>query len=297
MTTAKSYTPRVSRCSAFHDIRGIRYHINEWGDRDRPLLVLLHGWGDCGNSFQFLVDEFRRDRFVVAPDWRGFGHTVASATNFWFPDYLNDLDVLLNIYQPEHPVAIMGHSMGGNVAALYAGVMPERVAALINVEGFGLAESQPANAPASYRRWIEMSRCPPGYTEYQEFGQLAHKIKQRSPNMAADKAMFVARLWATRHEDGVVRIRANPAHKLPGASQYRRAEAQACWSCIEAPSLKVAGAQTQYKDAAKTWQDGAQQSGRYAQADVRVIDKAGHMLHFEQPGALAATVEDFLEDI
>lgn len=287
------YSPNVSCRSRFHDIRGIRYHVSEWGDRDRPLLVLLHGWGDCGNSFQFLVDELRRDWFVVAPDWRGFGRTVDPSANFWFPNYLNDLDLLLQIYQPDSPVAMLGHSMGGNAASLYAGVMPERVAALVNVEGFGLPESKAEDAPAAYRRWIERSRNMPVYSEYEEFEQLARKIRLRSPNMTPDKALFVAKLWAERHEDGVVRIRANPAHKLPGATQYRRAEAMACWSRIEAPVLKVLGADTIYTDAATDWLEPKAPAGRYAKARVQVIERAGHMLHFEQPALLASAAEAF----
>lgn len=293
MTMTKTYSPKVPCHSKFHDIRGIQYHVNEWGERGKPLLVLLHGWGDCGRSFQFLVDEFRHDWFVIAPDWRGFGHTLDAAANFWFPDYLNDLDLLLNIYQAERPVAILGHSMGGNAASLYAGIMPERVAALVNVEGFGLPESNAENAPMAYRRWIEQSRSKPVYAEYAEFEQLAEKIQLRSPKMTPDKALFVAGLWASRHEDGVVRIRANPAHKLPGATQYRRAEAMACWSRIEAPVQKVLGADTIYKEAAKNWLAPEESSGRYAEAEIHVIEHAGHMLHFEQPAQLASVAEGF----
>ena len=59
--------------SEFLDIRGLRYHVRTWGNASAPKLFLLHGWMDVSASFQFVVDELRRDWHVIAPDWRGFG--------------------------------------------------------------------------------------------------------------------------------------------------------------------------------------------------------------------------------
>ncbi|MBI4193780.1 MAG: alpha/beta hydrolase, partial [Betaproteobacteria bacterium] len=59
--------------SHYHDIRNVRYHVRTWGEPHQPALFLLHGWMDVSASFQFLVDCFREDWYVIAPDWRGFG--------------------------------------------------------------------------------------------------------------------------------------------------------------------------------------------------------------------------------
>ena len=77
-------------------VRGLTYHLETWGDArlatpDRPLLLLLHGWMDVGASFQFMVDAMAAQegaaRWIVAPDWRGFGRTSASGSDsYWFPD-------------------------------------------------------------------------------------------------------------------------------------------------------------------------------------------------------------------
>jgi pimeloyl-ACP methyl ester carboxylesterase len=293
MAKTETYSPRVVGRSAFHELRGVRYHVSEWGDVNKPLIVVLHGWGDCGRSFQFLVDELKEDWFVAAPDWRGFGQSRQSAQNYWFPDYVADLDVLLNIYQPDRPVRLLGHSMGANVAGLYAGSFPERVSAFVNVEGFGLAESDPANAPANYRRWIEQSRSIPAYKTYADFTELAGRIVRRSPKMAIDKAVFVAQCWAFRNNRGVVTLRADPVHKLPSALQYRRAEALACWSQVTAPVLQVVGEDTTFSDAAKQWLEMDTTSKHFPNAETRIIPGAGHMVHFEQPARLAEAAETF----
>lgn len=253
-----------------------------------PLIVVLHGWGDTGSTFQFVVDALSRDWFVVAPDWRGFGRSRYRAHAYWFPDYLADLDRLLQHYSPAAPVRLVGHSMGGNVAALYAGVMPERVGALVNVEGFGLPDRDPQDAAANYRRWIEAGRREAPYREYASFEELADRIRRRSPRTRPELARFVAREWATQDGDGVVRLRADPAHRLPNAVLYRRAEARACWGRIGAAVQLVRGAESGHAAGAEAWPEPGQRF------PIVTIEDCGHMVHFEQPAALADAIEDFL---
>jgi pimeloyl-ACP methyl ester carboxylesterase len=274
----------------------VRYHVTEWGNPENPLVVMLHGWGDCGRSFQFVVDEMRDDWFIVAPDWRGFGQTRYRAHSYWFPDYVADLDALLEAYQADTPVRLLGHSMGANVAGLYAGIFPERVSAFVNVEGFGLSDSDPAGAPAHYRRWIEQGRDMPAYKTYADFAALAQRILHRSPAMEHDKAMFIAQCWARRNSVGIVELRADPAHKMPSAIQYRRAEARACWSQVACPVLLVAGSDTAFTEAAQAWLAEANAPHDYPQARSLAVPGAGHMVHFEQPARLAAAMQDFFRD-
>ncbi|HSQ72244.1 MAG TPA: alpha/beta fold hydrolase, partial [Rubrivivax sp.] len=140
------YTPRRAARSSLLPVRGLHYHLHTWGEAtlaapERPPLVLLHGWMDVGASFQFVVDALAAvegfERWVIAPDWRGFGLTDApGADTYWFPDYLGDLDALLDALLGAAgwtaPVDLVGHSMGGNVVMSYAGVRPARVRRLVN---------------------------------------------------------------------------------------------------------------------------------------------------------------------
>jgi pimeloyl-ACP methyl ester carboxylesterase len=285
MNSLQAYLPKRPARRRYFDIRGIKYAVNEWGDDRSPLIVCLHGFGDCGATFQFVVDELAGDWFVVAPDWRGFGETRADASAFWFPDYLADLDVLLGHYSPDAPVRLLGHSMGGNVAGLYAGAMPERVAALINLEGFGLSDSSPDEAPGRYRDWLVKLRNEPVATRRSGFAAIAATIRTRNPAMTGAQAEFVARCWAEETPDGSVRLRFNPAHKLPNPVLYRRAEAEACWRRISAPVLLVAGRRSDF---------GSPEDLAFPGSQIAWIEDSGHMLHFEQPAQLAHIIEDFL---
>lgn len=290
----QKYEPKLEPRSVRMDVRGIAYHLLEWGEREKPLLMLLHGWGDCAASFQFFVDELGDDWFVVAPDWRGFGRSHHRGEGYWFPDYLADLDTLLSRYQPDQAVQLLGHSMGANVAGLYAGIFPERVHSFINVEGFGLADGDPLNAPANYRRWITQSQKMPAYSTYRSFDELAARILKRNPAMSRDKASYVAEHWAVKDDHGEVTLRADPAHKLPNAVQYRRSEATACWDNVTARVLLVVGEDTDFTAAAKSWIDPEESAHPFRHEQTVVIPGCGHMVHFEQPGRLAEAAAGFL---
>ena len=283
------YQARVEGRSARHPIRGVDYLVTEWGMSQSPLLVFLHGWGDAGTTFQFVVDELKRDWFVIAPDWRGFGESRLEAEAYWFPDYLADLDALLQIYSPDAAVPLVGHSMGANAASLYAGVMPERVAALINIEGFGLSDSDPADAPGRYRKWMEAGRSLPEYSSYASLAELAARVTRRSARLSEDRALFVADKWAETGSDGVIRIKADRAHKLPNAVLYRRQEALACWKNVTAPVLIVVGEDTKFEIETA--------SLKFNHSETVTVAGAGHMVHFDQPAALAQSIEEFLADL
>src|SRR5436305_11766418 len=107
-------------------IRGLRYHVREWGDAAAPKLFLLHGWMDVAASFQFLVDALARERYVIAPDLRGYGRSAWQPQGYWYADYVADLEALLNAFAPGETVDIAGHSLGGNVVLHYAGIRPIR---------------------------------------------------------------------------------------------------------------------------------------------------------------------------
>ena len=285
MTADQKFVPGRKPVTRRLPIRGVDYAVNEWGNASDPLLVYLHGFGDCGATFQFVVDELANDWFVVAPDWRGFGGTEVTAESFWFPDYLADLDHLLRHYSPDAPVRLVGHSMGGNVAGLYAGARPNRVAAFVNLEGFGLPDADPADAPQRYHDWLEKVRCEPAHVERPGFEVLAERIRRRSPRMDPSRADYVARCWADATADGQVRLRMHPAHKLPNPVLYRRAEAEACWRAVTAQVLLVAGRRSEFP---------SPHDLPFPHSQAAWIEDAGHMLHFEQPAALAALLEEFL---
>ena len=300
------YSTRRSHQSEFIQLRGLRHHLLRWGDaslvtKTRPMLVMLHGWMDVGASFQFVVDAMQQDRQVVALDWRGFGLSEASGSDsYWFPDYLGDLDALLDAVSPHAAVDLLGHSMGGNVVMTYAGVRPQRVRRLINLEGFGLPESQPEQAPDRLTKWLDELKQPQQLKPYASLAAVADRLMKTNPRLTRAKADWLAPHWSRPIDDATGtawQILGDPAHKRSNPVLYRKAEILAGWVRITAPTLWVEGDST---NIGTIW------GQRYPRSDfdarlavvpdlVRAVLKdAGHMLHHDQAEALAAQLEAFL---
>ena len=132
------YTVRKPSSTERVSVRGLEYSVRRWGPADAPKVFLLHGWMDTSATFQFVVDALRHDWQLIAPDWRGYGETTWLHRPYWFPDYYADLEALLAHYAPEGPVRLVGHSMGANIAGIYAGLRPQRVARLAMLDFIGL---------------------------------------------------------------------------------------------------------------------------------------------------------------
>ena len=298
------YQPRRPSRSEFVPIRNLRYHVRLWGEprAGEPPLVMVHGWMDVAASYQFVVDAMARDRYVIAPDWRGYGLTELPGTdNYWFPDYLADLDFLLDHYAPGTPVDLVGHSMGGNIAMLYSGARPDRIRALVNLEGFGMPASRPAQAPGRYAKWMEQlkayHRGELALKSYGSVEDVARRLMKTNKRLTQEKAEWLAQYWARPDADGRWRILGDAAHKIINASLFRVDEVLAVYRAIRAPVLAVEASD----DSLSRWWQGRFTLAEYherlkAVSDLRMgrIEDAGHMLHHDQPQQLAHLIEDFL---
>jgi pimeloyl-ACP methyl ester carboxylesterase len=296
---------RLSR-SEFVPVRHLRYHVRVWGEpsTSRPPLVLLHGWMDVAASWQFVVDAMTHARWIIAPDWRGFGLTEGGTVdNYWLPDYLADLDWLLDHYAGAAPVDLVGHSLGGNVAMQYSGVRPQRIRRLVNLEGFGMPVMTPEQAPARYGQWIdELKRLHRGQMElatYPALDGVARRLMKTNPRLSQDKADWLAAHWsvAKPHADGGERwqILGDPAHKIVNAHIFRIDEMLALYAAITAPLLMVetAGDLFTHWKGRYSLDEFHQRLKHVANARIARVEDAGHMLHHDQPARVAALIEEF----
>jgi hypothetical protein len=294
---------RLAR-SEFVPIRNLSYHVHLWGtpQPEKTPLVMLHGWMDVAASYQFVIDAFSQDHYIIAPDWRGYGKTSGGgADNFWFPDFLADLDFLLDYYAMQRPVNLVGHSMGGNVAMHYGGIRPERIRRLINLEGFGLASSTPDQAPQRFARWMdELKKLHLGQLDlhpYQAIAGVSRRLMKTNPRLSADKSNWLASHWAKESPDGQFRIQGQPGHKVVSANLPRVEEVMALYSRLSMPVLSVEATESSLD----TWWKGQYTLDEYhkrlravPQVEVIRVGDAGHMLHHDQPNVIAEIIERFI---
>jgi pimeloyl-ACP methyl ester carboxylesterase len=196
---------------------------------------------------------------------------------------------------PASPASIVGHSMGGNIANLYAGLRPERVRCVVNLEGLGLPRTSAQDAPKRMRKWLDQIKSPTLEKSYNSFEQLASVIQFRYKRFSPAAAAFVARVWGVPDENDRVRLAADPRHHWVNPILYKREDAEATWREIRAPLLMVLGAESDYLT--RLGADGTIEAlhAAYPDAEVVSIAAAGHMLHIERPEAVAPVIEAFLD--
>jgi len=310
------YQPQRAWRSRMLPVRTLEYHVREWlPPADAPAtdaapLVLLHGWMDVAASWQFVVDAFSagfvRARRIIAPDWRGFGLSRPSAPQdrYDFIDHLADLDHLLDTVAGTQPVDLVGHSMGGNVAMSYAGIRPQRIRRLVNLEGFGSPATRPEQAPARYARWMdETRRLREGgmaLKTYDSARAVAQRLMKTNPRLPQDKALWLAHHWAAPNAQGRWEILGDAAHKVTSAQLWRLDEMLALYRAISAPVLSVQASENSLYGWWKeryTLDEYHERIKHITRCQSTTVPDCGHMLHHDQPLAVARLIEDFVENV
>lgn len=318
MTTHKTTAPHTSPYqpgrpwqSRMLPVRNMHYHQRSWEPErlnpDLPVLVLAHGWMDVAASYQFVVDAFSdafvQGRRIVAHDWRGFGlsRPAQPCDSYYFTDYLADLDMLLEQISPQQPVDLVGHSMGGNISCMYAGARPGRIRRFVNLEGFGMPETAASQAPKRLAQWMnelrEQRAGGMGLAPYDSVEAVADRLQKTNRRLPRDKALWLAHHWAAPDAQGRWHILGDAAHKITNPYLYRVDEALACLAAITAPTLSVEASDDslgQWHKDRYTLEQYHQRIRHIQQCEIARVQDAGHMLHHDQPEAVARLIEDFL---
>jgi pimeloyl-ACP methyl ester carboxylesterase len=122
------------------DLAGISTAILETGDG--PPIVLLHGPGEFKERWVRVIPELSRTHRVIAPDLPGHGQSGTHPGGLDADRVFAWLDALLDNRCRDHPV-LVGHILGGSVAARYAAARPGRLDRLVLVDSLGLAKFRP----------------------------------------------------------------------------------------------------------------------------------------------------------
>lgn len=288
---------RTSR-SEFIAIRGSRFHVRRWGQTGAPRLVMLHGWLDMSATFQFVVDALSHEWDIVAPDWRGFGLSERRNDIYHFADYLADLDALLDHYSPGQPVQLVAHSMGGNVASLYAGIRPERIGRLVNLEGLAPIPAFHRGAlDDRLRLWLDQVRQGVEERLYPDREAFIERLMEANPRLPRARAEFLSRHFGREREDGRIETAADPWHRIIAPIPFHREKVLQLWRNISAPVLIVHAGESHIAHAFKGHEaDWAERLTCIRDVREATIARASHNMHHEHPEQVASLIEDFMLD-
>ena len=277
------------------------HHVLRWGGERAPgrhTVVLLHGFMDAAGTWDLVAPALAaRGHRVLALDLRGFGGgaRAPSGSYYHFADYVFDVADVIDRLCPEEPVAVVGHSMGGTVATLYAGTFPERVARMVVVEGLGPPDMGPDLAPVRMRAWVD------GVRRVRERGrgrgsfpraEALRRLALNHPGVQAEVlATRLVHLVEERPEEGPDHVtwRSDPLHRTTSPVPFFAKTFAAFARKITCPVLFVSGGPKGFHP-----DDEAERLATFPDLRAVEVADAGHMVHWTRPDALAAHLGDFL---
>ena len=274
----------------------LRLHYVDWGNPDAPPLILQHGGRDHCRSWDWVAQELRHDWHVIAPDLRGHGDSA------WSPDgdysmfaFAYDFAQLVQSLGYDR-VAIIAHSLGGNIATRYTGLYPDKVTRLVNIEGLGpMPYLTAAQAQASYadrlRDWIRDKRKAAGRLprRYPTIEAAYARMKEENGYLTDERARALTLHAVSRNEDGTYSWKFDNYLNVWGVADFPEVEVQALWAAITCPMLLLYGADS---FAVNPERDG--RIKHFNTARVIEYQQAGHWLHHDQFDRFISDVKAFL---
>jgi pimeloyl-ACP methyl ester carboxylesterase len=268
---------------------GLALRVLEWGSETAPPVVMLHGIRGYARTFAGLAAALLPHFRTIAYDQRGRGGSDWDPARRYYTDaYVRDLEAVVRKLGLER-FDLLGHSMGGIAAMVYAAANPHRVRRLViedagpgafeDSAGAARIRRELVSAPASFVSWeaaVEfMRQLRPSVTPAAREARLRNMLKQEESG-----------IWTWRYDHaGIAESRLNPDP----------ARVVDLWPCVEAiacPTLILRGARSDYL-ARETVEAMASRNPNFRWHEVA---GAGHYVHDDQPESVARYVGSFLSD-
>ncbi len=276
----------------------LRLHYVDWGNPEAPPLLLLHGGRDHCRNWDWVAADLARDWHVIAPDLRGHGDSAWSPDgNYSMAAFVYDLAQIIH-QKALAPLAIVAHSLGGNIALRYTGLFPDNVKKLVAIEGLGpspkmLAERGSIDAADRLRTWIgeqrDLSRRQP--KRYAGIDEALARMQAENKHLNAEQARHLTVHGMLQNEDGSWSWKFDNYVRSFSGVDIAYADLEKLWGAITCPTLLVYGAES--------WASNPAVDGRaalFGNARVSLYERAGHWVHHDRTADFIAEVRGFLGD-
>ncbi len=179
--------------------------VQYWGDERKPTLICLHGWLDNMASFYPLAEILSDHYFVVLVDLPGHGLSdpLADGAHYYIWQNIETLLELINHLNLTE-VNIVGHSMGGVVASLFAGTFADRVRSLVLLDSLGPMTSSAQQTPEQLAKAIlDSQKVSSGLRVYPQIQDALLARKKSSPAMSEQALLPIVERNLITNKDGV----------------------------------------------------------------------------------------------
>jgi pimeloyl-ACP methyl ester carboxylesterase len=274
-----------------HD--GLTIHYWEWGDPNEETIVFVHGVRDQGRSWELFIPEMIARGYPlkhgVALDLRGHGESDWQGTErgYQHEDFLTDLAGLLHHLNKE-PVTIVGHSLGGSMALLYAGAFPEKVNRMVLLESLGPFARSDEEVPEIIAERLRGRSYVEIPFPYPSIDAAAKALQKRFPLIPDEAAQHMA-FWGTNKRSETYRWKYDPILRYRTTTALSEGQIEAFIRRVHCPILFVYGTESDFMQSVR-----GPRAKLFKNARIVAIEGAGHHIPHERPGELAEVVVPFL---
>ncbi len=281
------------------DVAGAAISVVEWGDPDASPIVIAHGGFDFAETLDvfapMLADAGWR---VVSWDQRGHGDSAWTQLYSWDADLRDAAAVVASL--PPEPMPFIGHSKGGSLMMHLANIAPDRVSAMVNLDGLPSDGTmtdvsdhertrrlrEEMDAWLAHRRTLVDKQRRPGTLD-----ELAERRGLMNPRLDRDWLRFLVTVGATRDPDGW-RWKLDPTMRMGGFGPWRPEWSMLRMPGIGVPVMGVLGMELEVMG----WGTRPEHVLPYLPAGARfeTLDGVGHFVHIEKPRLVADLVLEFL---
>lgn len=273
-----------------------RLHVARWGDPANPPVLLLHGMRDHARSWDWVAASLQDRYHVIAPDLRGHGDSDwVDASGYTLAAFVLDLADIVTALSLDR-FALIGHSLGGVIAARYAGAFPDRVHVLCGIESIELPivrdqMAEPKAYSARLRTWVEAERerrrrRPRSYAT---LDAAVERMRQGQPELDVATVRHLTEHALTCDADGGWRWKYDNAARVRAPDDASGRDLDAALDAISCPTLLC------YGDASWIPLPSAERLGRIVDHRVQMFPGASHWLHHEARDVFVATLSAFLD--
>lgn len=273
----------------------ISVKITDNGKKDS--ILLLHGFNDNKETFIFL-EEFLGKRFnLYSFDFRGHGDSDWKKDSLYnYSENLIDVQNIVDYYFKE-PIVLLGHSMGGGMAARYTGLFPEKIKLLLCLEGFSGLQPQETERNRM-REWLtNISRRNKKSHESQSerkknmtLEEAKTKLSYIYGKLPKEKIDTLITGLVKETEDGLFKWKNDPNLKTSSPIPFPPELSRKLWSEILCPVLIFFGRQTHIRP-----KNLEEILSHFKNVELHEVEHAGHNMHHDRPEFLMEIMETFFQ--
>jgi pimeloyl-ACP methyl ester carboxylesterase len=264
----------------------LKLHYVEWGEKDAPVLLMIHGMRDHCRNWDWVAKELCKEYRVIAPDLRGHGDSEwLRGGSYYFPDFVADINQLIQqTTKSDEKISIISHSFGGSVSLYYAGVFPKKVEKLIAIEGLGpppqfIQTMEKTAVDVRMKDWMTSiyklsARLP---KKYESLEAAIARMHEENSHLSDEQARHLSIHGLNQNEDGTWTWKFDNYLRIMSPVRISTEDQKTLWSRVKCPVLLVNGE--------KSWalaHEKDERAAYFENAEFYTFKDAGHWLHHDK---------------